>query len=210
MLEEIRRTAQAQIDTARRTVDTEVAAVRARANTELADAQRMAQSQVAEVQRAMDERLRSMTRDLEETRQQLERVRAEADRVRGEAEAARRDIATARVEAEAARQDAEVARLTAAPAAADSLADDLRSLDEAGSLSDVLERLAAAAVRHAERAALLIVRNGRLRGWQLLGFPRRPATDPLELSLDAAGIAADALRGGRMIAGPPLPAFGGT
>jgi hypothetical protein len=218
MLEEIRRTAQTQIDTARRTLDTEVAAVRARANTELAAAQRTAQSQVAEVQQATEERLRGLTRELEDARQQLERVRgdvdlarAEADRARAEADGARRDIATARADAEAARQDAEIARLTAVPAPrVDSLADDLRALDEAGSLSDVLERLADGATRHAQRAALLIVRNGRLHAWQLLGFPQRAANDTVDLSVDAAGIAADALRDGRMATGGRLPAFAGA
>jgi hypothetical protein len=216
MLEDIRRTAEQQIDTARKTLETEVAAVRARTDTELADAHRMAQSQVAEVQRSMDERVQGMTRDLDDARQQLERTRKDAEAAqkdaeaaRNEAEVARRQIEAARADAEAARQDIEVTRLSAASTpAADSLSDDLRSLDEATSLSDVLERLAQAAVRHAQRAALLIVRSDRLRGWQMIGFTGRPTTgDVIDLSLEEAGIAADALRDGRAAEGTRLPAF---
>lgn len=222
MLDEIRRTAQQQIDTARRTLETEVAAVRARANTELADAQRMAQSQVAEVQRTMDERVRAVTSDLNGAREQLaralhdveaartdaDRARRDADAASADAEAAHADAHAARADADAARQAVEAASLSAASASApDALAEDLRSLDEATSLSEVLERLAQAAVRHAQRAALLIVRNDRLRAWQVIGFDGRAAGESLDVSLDEAGIAADALRNGRMAEGTRLPAF---
>jgi hypothetical protein len=174
MLDEIRSTAQQQIETAERLLDTEVTAVRTRAKAELEEAQRTAQSQVEEVRRTMDERLRSVTRDRDDVREQLD---------------------GARVEAQASTSDRR------------RLADDLRSLDAADSLSDVLERLAQAAARHAERAAVLVVKGDRLQGWTRIGF-----AEPIDIALDEAGIAADVLRERRAaarIAGGPgrVPAF---
>jgi hypothetical protein len=178
MLDEIRSTAEQQIDTARRTLETEVAAVRTRATAEVED-----------VTRTSDERLRAVTRELEASRLQLDAARMDVD-------AAWRDADAARKEAEAARKDAEAARGDAAAhiTRPEPLADDLRSLDEATSLSDVLERLTQAAVRHVGRAALLIVKNERLRRWQAVGFDAHHLDASVDLSPDEAGIAATALR----------------
>jgi hypothetical protein len=177
MLDDIRRTAEQQIDTARRTLETEVASVRARATAEVED-----------VKRTADERLRAVTRELDAARLQLEAARADVDATWKDAEAARTDAAAARMDAEAARNDA--ARISKP----EPLAGDLRLLDEATSLSDVLERLTQAAARHAGRAALFIVRNDRLRRWQAVGFVGHQPGETTDVSLDEAGIAADALR----------------
>jgi hypothetical protein len=187
ILDDIRTTAEQQIDTARRTLETEVAAVRARAKAEVED-----------VQRAMNERLGAVTRDLNATRVQL-------DAARTDAEAAWRDLENAHKEAHAVRLS--VARHTDR----ERLPDDLRSLDAATSLSDVLDRLTQAAARHAERAALLIAGNGRLRRWQLIGLSGGTTDGSVDAS-EEAGIAADALRdrrAARRAAGErgPVPAF---
>jgi hypothetical protein len=187
MLDEIRSTAQQQIVTAERLLDTEVTAVRTRAKAELDEAQRTAQSQVDEVRRSMNERLRAVTRELDEARGQLDGARTEAQAARHELEAAQRKT-------EAAQQ-----RASSVPERR-SLADDLRSLDAAGSLSDVLDRLAQAAVHHAERAAVLVVKAERLRGWKLIGF-----VESVDVALDESGIAADALRERR-----PVTRFAGA
>jgi len=202
MLDDIRRTAEEQIDTARRTLETEVAAVRARATAE-----------VEEVKRTADERLRAVTRELDAARLQLEAARVDVDAAWKDAEAARTDAAAARTEAEAARTEAEAARQDAARfSKPEPLAGDLRLLDEATSLSDALERLTQAAARHAGRAALFVVRNDRLRRWQTVGFVGHQSGETTDVSLDEAGIAADALRDRRSAtraAGEPgrVPAF---
>ena len=173
MLDDIRITAEQQIDTARRTLETEVAAVRARAKTDVED-----------VQRTMNERLAAVTRDLNAARVQL-------DAARTDAEAAWRDLESAHKEAHAARLSAERS------ADRQRIPEDLRSLDEATSLSDVLDRLTQAAARHADRAALLILGNGRLRRWRLIGWPGGATDGPGDAALDESGIAADALRARR-------------
>ena len=188
MLDDIRTTAEQQIDTARRTLETEVAAVRARARAEVEDGQR-----------AMNERLGALTRDLNAVRVQL-------DAARTDAEAAWRDLENAHKEVHTARLN--VARSTDRGR----LPEDLRALDEAASLSDVLDRLTQAAARHAERAALLIVGNGRLRRWKLIGMPGGATDGSTDLLPDKAGIAADALRdrrAARRAAGErgPVPMF---
>ena len=188
MLDDIRSTAEQQIDTARRTLETEVAAVRTRAAAEVED-----------VKRTTDERLRAVTRELDTARLQLEAARADVDAAWKDADAARKDAESARVDA---------ARISKP----EPLAGDLRFLDEATSLSDVLERLTQAAARHAGRAALFVVRDDRLRRWRAVGFAGHQPGEAIDVPLGEAGIAADALRDRRRTmraAGDPgrVPAF---
>ena len=60
----------------------------------------------------------------------------------------------------------------------------IRTLDEAPALSDVLERLVECAGREAERAALLLVKGDRLKGWRLTGFTEDLAAKSIDLSVE--------------------------
>lgn len=185
LLEDIRRNAQQQIDTARKTVETEVAAARSKADADVEDARRVAQGQVEDVQRASDARVAA---------------------IGGELDAARRELAAARQQLqEAERRAAQQARR----GSTGDLAQDIASLDDATSLRDALDRLAEAAVRHCDRAALLTVRADRLHEWRMIGFAGRPSAGRAELAPDEAGIAGLALTEARTIArsGGALPPF---
>jgi hypothetical protein len=74
----------------------------------------------------------------------------------------------------------------------------VRALDHTRSLSETLDSLAGAAGQEASRAAVLIVRGDRLRGWRLVGFgPQSGDARSIDLSLDEAGVVAAALRSGQ-------------
>jgi hypothetical protein len=168
MLDELKRDAQQQIDNARQTLDTEVAAVRAKAKADLEEAHRIAQSRLEDVRRTLEGRVAALDR--------------ERDDIRAELHSARQEAATARESAARLRDS-------------DDLTTGLRSLDDASSLTDVFDRLVAAAALHVERVALLIVKGDRLRAWQLLGFANRmPGAEPVDLPLSDSGIAGDAVR----------------
>ena len=83
-------------------------------------------------------------------------------------------------------------------ARAERLLASVRALDAAGSLSEALDVLAAAAQREAGRAAVLLVRGDQLRGWSHAGFAEataeaRTVTMPLaDAGLLAAAVAAGA------------------
>ena len=116
----------------------------------------------AELQAALDQSREAAVhfegnkvRDLEE---RLAQIQAEHSRAIAEA------MARARTSSHESEVEA-VARLRAA----------IRSLDDAGSLSEVLDRLAEHAASEAERAALLVVRGQRLAGWHLSGFAQAPS-----------------------------------
>jgi hypothetical protein len=55
-------------------------------------------------------------------------------------------------------------------AAFSAVADGVRRLDEARSLSETLDALVAAVAAHASRTALVVARDGQLRGWTWRGF----------------------------------------
>jgi hypothetical protein len=74
----------------------------------------------------------------------------------------------------------------------------VRALDEARSLTDVLDALVYHAAREAERVALLLIRNDRLRGWRFSGFDGEvPDAREVDMSLDGAGLIIEAVRAKR-------------
>jgi hypothetical protein len=120
---------------------------------------------------------------LDELRSELDGVRVAAvDEVEARAE---RDLASAVVTWRATERQGELAIASA-------LADGIRALDQARSLSDALNALVEAAAQHAPRAALLVARDGGLKGWAWRGFDG----DPSEVTLTpgAPGLVAAALR----------------
>jgi hypothetical protein len=78
-----------------------------------------------------------------------------------------------------------------------SLANGIRSLDEAQSLSEVLDILAECAGRSVERAAVLVVKENRLNGWRFWGFDSTvKSAKSIELALDEAGLPGAVVRTG--------------
>lgn len=71
---------------------------------------------------------------------------------------------------EQALTEARTNERTADMARAERLLTSIRSLDDAGSLSDALDALAKAAALEAGRAAVLIVRGDQIKGWAQAGF----------------------------------------
>jgi len=170
--------------------------------------------------------------DLEAARQtavgEAERARkaaAEADQARNEAAAeAEQAFATRLAAADAAnqRQLAEAlergeSRTREQFEQAARLGDAVRAIDEAGALSDVLERLVQCAAREVDRTAMLIVKGHRLTGWRLVGFPAdSPPAKSIDLGLEEAGLAGAVVESGvacsrsaDAIDGPSLPPFAG-
>ena len=73
------------------------------------------------------------------------------------------------------------------------IADALRAIDFAKSLTDVLETLATAASNESARAGIFLLHGSSVRGFRLFGFPARFEDAPLELPLSRAGVIADAI-----------------
>lgn len=73
------------------------------------------------------------------------------------------------------------------------LADALRTLDEATSLSAILDALAVAASNESARAGVFLVREGEVRSFRLFGFPARYEGSPIALPFDEAGVVRDAV-----------------
>jgi len=117
--------------------------------------------------------LEQVNRDLERARQELELSRNVEDatkreleestaRAANEREAGRLDLESATRETEELRNRlAQTVRLTSA----------FRTLDEATSLSDILDHLAQSACQESGRTAVFLVNGGKLRAWRALGFP---------------------------------------
>lgn len=223
-LEEVRRTAQQQTEVAQQ---------------QLADARQATQPQ-------LEEMCRALTAELEETRRQLDAqveearrlARAEIEQARVELDATKRaaqmeaeavasaQLAVAQAEAErTTAQAVERARIDAGQAelaAAARLVEAIRSLDDAGSLGGVLDGLADCAAREVDRAAVMILKGERLRGWRFVGFVDAGSPTSMDLNLDAAGLPGVVVRTGvtvsRSIPGgdpeedtrqPGLPPFAG-
>jgi hypothetical protein len=142
--------------------------------------------------------LYQLNRDLDQSRQDLERSRQNEESMRRELqewiERAQSERESARLETESSERAldelrtklAQTARLTSA----------FRTLDQAASLSDILEHLAQSACQETGRTAVFLVNGGKLRGWRALGFP---ASQPIVGSdFDAAesGVVGQAVRSG--------------
>lgn len=98
---------------------------------------------------------------------------------------------------EAAVQAGAMASARAEAAAGERLADAIRALDRARSLSEILDTLASCAAREAERVGIVLAAGGRFRGWRFIGFngaidePNR-----IDFADDEAGVIAEAARSG--------------
>lgn len=84
------------------------------------------------------------------------------------------------------------------------LVDAIRALDDARSLGEALDALADRCGREIERAAVLLVKGDRLRGWRLVGFPDAGPAKNIEFDLDEAGLAGAVVRTGVAVSRPTV------
>ena len=175
---EIREAAQRHTDEVRRSADKQMADLRrtlteanAKAEAEIEDARRLAQTQVDDVQRAMDQRVAELQHRLTDLDQRLTQSERERDEARG-----------------AVSDKAEQA---------DRLLRNMRMLDDARSLGEVLDLVGEAAAEEAGRVAVLVVKGPQLVGWRTIGFERTvPSARALTLDGDASGFLRAVVRSG--------------
>ncbi len=160
-----------------------------------------------EMRARLDAHLPAMASEVEaEARTAAEAKMDEATRAAAQAQARAENLTTAVAEAEA-RAAGEHAKAEASATEArggerdremacmERLLDAVRALDHATSLSDALTRLVESAARESGRAAVLLVRGDRLRGFRLIGFADPvPDVRTIDLPLTQAGIAGLAVR----------------
>ena len=177
---------------------------------------------------ALDEARRHADADRERAvRDEVAGARAEAKRAMDEALAAAREEAdrqlaerVGEVRAEADRTLGTLAELEATLAAAPRpeevlgrVVDGVRRLDQASSLTGVLNALAEVAAGEAQRAGVVIVEGERIRGWRFVGFePALTSAEKVDLALVDAGIVGEAAQSAasRSVeagAGGGVPAF---
>jgi hypothetical protein len=151
------------------------------------------------------------TRDLDAARQELETTRADVEATLEDIERARRDSDRARAEL---RQLSDTLRRTSERTTQSArLPDAVRSLDQAVTFGEVLERLAQSAGREAGRAVVFLVKGERLRDWRTVGFHLASDQARLDMALSDSGPMAETVRlgeGVRLGGEHPLPDFAQT
>ncbi len=79
--------------------------------------------------------------------------------------------------------------------ASDRLANAIRTLDRARSLSEILDTLASCAAREAARIGILVVAADRFRGWRFIGFdPSFDDAARIDVSVEQSGVIGEAAR----------------
>ena len=134
-LDQIRRSANEQIEAAKRSIQAEAQA-RIRAEAQVEDVRRIGRAQVDEAQRAMADRVSALTRELDESRREIAARRTELDTAKGASAASLTDLVRG-----------------------------IHAVDEAQSLSAVFERLIDSAQHHSKGASILLVQGDDLRAW---------------------------------------------
>ena len=142
-------------------------------------------------------------------RAERDTAREEAAQVRFELAKVRDELASARVRIEnvvKAVSDAPGAEPETEPASTSRLLEGVKTLDDARSLTDVLDVLVYRARREAARAAILLVRGDQILGWRLAGFDSAvPDPGTVQLNLKDSGAIVEAVRSGvPKIVGPQL------
>src|SRR5215472_2865222 len=85
------------------------------------------------------------------------------------------------------------------------LADAVRALDTAPTLSDVLNTLATAAGNESARAGVFVIRDNELRSLKLCEFPARYEDAPIALPLGEAGVLDEAIARRAVATSPTSP-----
>jgi len=195
---------QAELAQARRDAEAEIEKTRIQGRADMERARREAQ---AAADAAAADAQQTFDRRVAELRQDIDRIRKAAASEAEELVMAQ--LAAASLEADRKQAAAVERALTdsqqAALAHAARFADAIRALDEARALGDVLETLAECAGREVDRAAVLVAKGERLRGWRLAGFsPAAPAAKSIDLSLDEAGLPGAVVRTGVAVSRPAV------
>ena len=195
--DELRRSAEAQVAEWKRTVDElrrvhqqELDATRTKAHADVEDARRMALAQVEDVQRSCELRLAEARREQDAVRRDAEEL------VIAQLAAAHADHEQKRDEAiDRVRTDGHQSEL----AYAARLLDAFRGIDEARTLSEILDALVIGAAREVDRVAVLLAKGDRLQGWRWSGFNGSTTPKSVLLTLDEAGLAGTAVRSGATV-----------
>jgi len=106
-------------------------------------------------------------------------------------------LARARQDASAQRQAESLAAAAAMPEidTGERLLESLRLIDDAGSLSSILDALTTAASRESARVSVLLVAGDRLRSWRSVGFGSAlDEASGVELSAAESGVIGEAMR----------------
>lgn len=171
---------------AREAVEQALAATKAESDRILAAVKNEAERALVAVKADGD---RALAAAMQESR--AERERAIAAAVHEAREEAARTLAVTIASARAAERETALAGPTR-------LLEAVRALDEARSLTDVLDALVHHASREADRVALLLIRNDRLRGWRFRGFDGEvPDAREVDMSLEGGGLIVEAVRAKR-------------
>ena len=179
---------QAQADQALADAEARVDAAQAAVAEALAEAE----AQKTQVVTAKEEAAAAVQATITQTREAVAREAA------GLVARAREEAAQAQAALQADREarrglDEEAAALRAAAeqgslAAMERLLDAFRRLDQATTLTALIDSLAEAAASETTRSAVFVVRGREVRGWRVAGFSDAPADVRLvSVSLDAAG-----------------------
>ena len=229
-LEDLRAQAQQQLDAARRIAQAEIEKAhveieRAHADAEQAHAETAQARAAAETARAEADIARGETLAIsEQAKEEVARAQAEIETNRKSAAAEAEEVLIGRLAAahtvgerkiveaiDRAHTDSHQMELSRAAR----LADAIRNLDEARGLSEVLERLVQCSGHEVDRAAMLLVKGERLKGWRLAGFtPGGPPARSIDLGIEEAGLAGAVVESGLPASrpsdaaeGPGLPPF---
>jgi hypothetical protein len=204
------RSVQLAVEDARRQADHEIAQLRETARQEAEDARTSAEAQIADLRRLLEDIRRSTQQQIDEARTTLDSgIAAARARAESEVEDARR-LAQSQVEDVQRASDLRIfelmQELTASreqAARSARLLDGIRAMDQAPSLAEVLERMAQAAGREVDRAALLIVKRDLLYAWRLIGFELNgDSTERMDVPVDDSGLLGTAVRERRVVVRP--------
>jgi hypothetical protein len=149
--------------------------------------QASAEAAIASLTRQVDDVRRSLTTESEE------RLGAELAVAAAQHERALKEGVDQARDAGRQEEAARVARLEHA----------VHTLDDARTLSTALEELGRCAAREADRAAILLLKSGRIQGWRLFGFGD-VAPKSIDLDLESAGIVGEVVRSGEARHGAKL------
>jgi hypothetical protein len=163
----------------------------AAAARESADADRA--RAIADAEAAAEERGRAAGRDagLQEGREEGKKEGAEEGREEGREAGKTEGYETGFAAGREAGREEGMRAGSDAIATSQRLADAIRAIDEARSLSEILDTLVTSAGREAARTALFLVRGPQLHGWRLIGF--EGADNHLEVPVADSGLIGDAV-----------------
>jgi len=189
--------AQAQHDQALAEAEARVEAAVAEAHAEAGA--RETQAIAAAVASAKDETAAAVQAAITQTREHVAREAAGlVARAREEAAQANAAVAADRESRRAAEEEAAALKAAAEQgslAAMERLLEAFRKLDQATTLTALIDTLAEAAAGETTRSAVFVVRGRDVRGWRVAGFASAPADVRLvSLSLDAAGGLGESVR----------------